>query len=85
MLGIALILALNVHCKTCHMTFYTSNYGFQIHEHPNLCSLKRYPLTTFLNRTDNENKSQCVDVTHTPITIRRWSSILIMTNKKLDF
>ena len=62
MLGIALFLALDAQCTPCNVTFCTSNYGFQIHENPDHCSIKRYPLTTFPNWTDNENKSHCVRV-----------------------
>ena len=58
MLGIALFLSLDAQCTPCNVTFYTSNHGSQIHENPDHCSLKLYPLTTFPNWTDNENKSR---------------------------
>ena len=42
-----------------NVTFCTSNHVYQIYENPEHCSLKIYPLTTFLNPTDNGNKSLC--------------------------
>ena len=60
MLVIALFLALDPHCTPCNFLFCTSNYVSQIHENPDNCSLKIHPLTTFLNRTDIENKFHCV-------------------------
>ena len=60
MLGIAFFLSLEAQCTHCNVTFYTFNDGSQIHENPDHCSLEKYPLTTFRNRTDNENKSHCV-------------------------
>ena len=62
MLGIALFLSLDAQCTPCNVVFYTSNYGYKIHENPEHCSFKIYPLTTFLNRTDDENKSHCVKI-----------------------
>ena len=50
------------HSLDTHLVkFYTSYYGSQIHKNPDNCSLKIYPLSTFLNRTDNKNKSHCDD------------------------
>ena len=46
----------------CNVTFCTSNHGYQNNENPGHCSLKIYPLTTFLNQSDNGNKSHCVFV-----------------------
>ena len=43
----------------CNVTFCTYNHRYQINENPDYCSLKIYPLITFLNRTDNGNKSRC--------------------------
>ena len=57
MLVIAPFLSLDAQCTPCNVTFYTYNYGSQTHENPDHCSLKIYPLTTFLNRTANENNS----------------------------
>ena len=55
--GFALFLSLKAQFTPCNVTFYTSNYGSQIHENPDHCSLKIYPLTMFLNWTDNEEKT----------------------------
>ena len=60
MLGIASFLSLDEQCTPSNVTFYTSNYGYHIHENPDNCSLKINPLTTFINRTDNKTKSHCV-------------------------
>ena len=69
MLGIALFLSLDAPWTPCNLTIYTSNYGYQIHENQGHCSLKIYPLTTFLNRTDNENEYHCAPTTSDSVFI----------------
>ena len=59
MFEIALFLSLDAQCTPCNVTFYAYDYGYQNYENPEHCSLKIYPLITFLNRRDNENKSHC--------------------------
>ena len=48
MLGMALFLLLDAHCTPCNVTFYTYNYGYQINENPDHCSLKIPLLLRFL-------------------------------------
>ena len=48
-----------VKITTSNVTFCISNHLYQNNENLDHCSLKIYPLTTFLNQTDNGNKSHC--------------------------